>query len=167
MNVDAREEIGGILNSILAEENVLHATARDYYWNVTGLEFLHLRQHFGVEYKQAERWMDEVAEHACMIGAGARGSSSDLAKAASAYAAPGVGLPALDMLSELLILHDLLVAQLRTDRETCARHHTASGTTDFLTGLMKQHEKAAWLLRAQLSDRPKRNPLVSFNPSLT
>jgi hypothetical protein len=30
---------------------------------------------------------------------------------------------------------------------------------------MKQHESAAWKLRAQLGGRPSRNPLVSFNPS--
>lgn len=154
-----------MLNSILAEESVLYTTARDYYWNVTGLEFLHLRQQFGKEYKQIERWMDEVAERACTIGIGARGNSWDLARAASMSATPGIGLSALDMLYELLALHDLLVAQLRSDSETCTRYLTDSGTADFLTGLMKQHEKAAWLLRAQLGGQPCRNPLVSFNPS--
>jgi starvation-inducible DNA-binding protein len=54
------------------------------------------------------------------------------------------------MLSELLALHEGLIVQLRTDIEACAARFHDAGTADFLTGLLKRHEKAAWMLRAQL-----------------
>jgi starvation-inducible DNA-binding protein len=34
------------------------------------------------------------------------------------------------------------------DLETCADDYHDMGTNDFLTGLMEQHEKMAWMLRA-------------------
>jgi starvation-inducible DNA-binding protein len=39
---------------------------------------------------------------------------------------------------------------LRNDLETCADKYHDMGTNDFLTGLMEQHEKMAWMLRAFL-----------------
>ena len=43
-----------------------------------------------------------------------------------------------------------MIAQLRTDSESCANRYPDAGTADFLTGLREKHEKAAWMLRAQL-----------------
>jgi starvation-inducible DNA-binding protein len=37
---------------------------------------------------------------------------------------------------------------LRVDLEACADDYHDMGTNDFLTGLMEQHEKMAWMLRA-------------------
>ena len=60
------------------------------------------------------------------------------------------------MLTELLSLHEELVVRLRTDSETCATRYKDAGTADFLTGLMEQHEKTAWMLRAQLEPEAKK-----------
>lgn len=147
---EARLEVGQILNLFLADESVLYATTRDYHWNVTGLEFDSLHRQFEAQYGEIAEWIDEIAERARAIGVGARGNWADLAKAARATANPGIGLPALDMLSELLALHEELTVQLRADIEACATRYRDAGTADFLTGLMKRHEKAAWMLRAQL-----------------
>jgi starvation-inducible DNA-binding protein len=43
-----------------------------------------------------------------------------------------------------------MIVQLRTDSKACTDRYKDAGTTDFLTGLMEQHEKTAWMLRAQL-----------------
>ncbi len=147
---EARLEVGQILNLLLADESVLYATTRDYHWNVTGLEFDSLHRQFEAQYGQIAAWIDEVAERARAIGVGARGNWADLAKAARVSANPGAGLPALDMLSELLALHEELIVQLRADAEACNTRYHDAGTTDFLTGLMERHEKAAWMLRSQL-----------------
>jgi hypothetical protein len=48
------------------------------------------------------------------------------------------------MLSELLALNEDMIAQLRLERQE------AVGTTDFITGLIGDHEKAAAKLSAQL-----------------
>jgi len=150
LNDEARLEVGQILNLLLADEYVLYATTRDYHWNVTGPEFLSLHKQFEAQYDQAAVWIDDVAERARAIGVGARGNWADLAASARSSADPGIGLSAEHMLSELLALHEEMIVQLRTDSEACLARFKDAGTADFLTGLMEQHEKAAWMLRAQL-----------------
>jgi hypothetical protein len=48
------------------------------------------------------------------------------------------------MLAELLALNDEMIAQLQIERRE------VPGTTEFLTGMIEHHEKAAAALRAQL-----------------
>ena len=150
LNDEARLEVGQILNLILADEFVLYATTRDYHWNVSGPEFLSLHKQFEAQYEQIAQWIDDVAERARAIGVSARGNWADLTKAARLSADPGIDLPAEHMLSELLALHEDLIVQLRADSEACTARFKDAGTADFLTGLMERHEKAAWMLRAQL-----------------
>ena len=150
LNDEARLEVGQILNRLLADEFVLYVTTRDYHWNVTGPAFLSLHQQFLAQYEQLAEWLDDIAERARSIGIGARGNWSDLVKAARFSAESGRGLPATQMLAELLALHEDLVVQLRADTEACATRLKDAGTADFLTGLMARHEKSAWMLRAQL-----------------
>ena len=150
LNDEARLEIGQMLNLILADEYVLYATTRDYHWNVTGPEFRSLHLQFEEQYNQVAGWIDDVAERARAIGVGARGNWAELAKAARSSADPGFGLPAEHMLAELLALHEDMIVQLRTDSAACLERFKDAGTADFLTGLMERHEKAAWMLRAQL-----------------
>jgi len=150
LNDETRLEVGQMLNLLLADESVLYATTRDYHWNVTGPDFRSLHREFEEQYEQIAHWIDDVAERARAIGAGARGNWADLAEAARLSADPGIDLPAEHMLAELLALHEDLIVQLRTDSEACATRYQDAGTADFLTGLMEQHEKTAWMLRAQL-----------------
>ncbi len=145
-----RLEVGQILNLLLADEYVLYATTRDYHWNVTGPEFQSLHKQFEEQYEQIAAWIDDVAERARAIGAGARGNWADLAKAARTSADPGIDLSDEHMLSELLALHEEIIVQLRADSAACAGRFGDAGTADFLTGLMERHEKTAWMLRAQL-----------------
>jgi starvation-inducible DNA-binding protein len=149
---EARLEVGQILNLLLADEYVLYATTRDYHWNVTGPEFQTLHVQFEAQYEQVAGWIDTIAERARAIGAGARGNWAELTKAARSSADPGIGLPAEHMLAELLALHEEMIVLLRSDSAVCLERYRDAGTADFLTGLMAQHEKAAWMLRAQLED---------------
>lgn len=146
---EARLEVGQILNLLLADEYVLYVTTRDYHWNVTGPEFSSLHLQFEAQYEKIAGWIDQVAERARAIGVGARGNLAELTKAARSFADPGIGLSADHMLSELLALHEDLVVQIRTDAGSAGRLGDI-GTVDFLTGLLEEHEKTAWMLRAQL-----------------
>ncbi len=150
LNEEDRLEVGAMLNLLLADEYVIYATARDYHWNVTGPEFISLHQQFEAQFTQTAEWIDQVAERARAIGAGARGNWADLTKAARLSADPGIDLSAEHMLAELLALHEETIVQLRTDSDACIDRYNDAGTADFLTGLMEQHEKVGWMLRAQL-----------------
>ena len=154
---EARTKVGQLLNLLLADETVLYTTTRDYHWNVTGPEFSALHQQFGEQYEQIAKWIDDVAERARALGVGARGNLADLAKAARTAAVPGIKLSPELMLTELLSLHEELIVRLRTDSATCTNRFKDAGTADFLTGLMEQHEKTAWMLRSQLEPESKKS----------
>jgi len=149
---DARTEVGRLLNSLLADEYVLYATAHDYHWNVTGANFGDLHQLFEKQYEEVHLLLDEIAERARAIGVAAQGSWDELKKAARASAEAGTGLSAENMLVELLRLTENLIVQLRADVPTVALKGDA-GTADFLTKVMEQHEKAAWMIRSHLQAR--------------
>jgi starvation-inducible DNA-binding protein len=51
------------------------------------------------------------------------------------------------MIQDLLESHETVIRGLRENLEVCVKHGDM-GTSDFLTGLMEQHEKMAWMLRA-------------------
>ncbi len=150
LNDEARLEVGQMLNLLLADEYVLYVTTRDYHWNVTGPEFLSLHLLFETQFGQFADWIDDVAERARAIGIGARGSWADLTKAARVSADAGIGLSREHMLGGLLGLHEQLIVRLRADSDACTVRFKDAGTADFLTGLMERHEKAAWMLRAQV-----------------
>lgn len=149
---EVRLEIGQMLNLVLADEYVIYATTRDYHWNVTGPDFFSLHRQFAEQSDQVAGWMDDVAERARAIGAGARGNWADLTSAARSSADPGYRLSAGRMLRGLLELHESMILQLRADSEACATRIKEAGTADFLTGLMCRHEKIAWMLRSQLEN---------------
>lgn len=55
------------------------------------------------------------------------------------------------MIRQLLADHEAVVRQLRADAVTVVETHHDLGTSDFLTGLLEEHEKMAWMLRAFLA----------------
>ena len=54
------------------------------------------------------------------------------------------------MVTDLLADHETIIQALRKDLQTCQDKHGDAGTADFLTGLMEEHEKMAWMLRSYL-----------------
>jgi len=151
---ESRVLVGRLLNQLLADEYVLYATTHDYHWNVTGPNFEGLHLLFETQYGQVHQLLDDVAERARAIGVGARGNWGELTKAARISAKPGEGLSAEQMLMELLALHEGFAVQLRKDAGHATRFGDI-GTADFLTGLLEQHEKTAWMLRSHLQAAEK------------
>lgn len=161
LTASARLEVGHLLNLLLADETMLYITTRDYHWNVTGPCFPSLHQQFETQYVQIAEWIDQIAERARALDVGACGNWDELTNTARCSATPGIDLSAEAMVMALLALHETLIAQLRTDSDTCATRHHDAGTADLLTGLMEQHEKTAWMLRAQLEGA---EPAASVHP---
>jgi starvation-inducible DNA-binding protein len=54
------------------------------------------------------------------------------------------------MLKDLLGDHEALIRDLRKDCDDAQNKYGDAGTADFLTGLMEEHEKMAWMLRSFL-----------------
>lgn len=53
-----------------------------------------------------------------------------------------------DIISQLLKAHEQIIRSLREQVEQCTSEFEDDETADFLTALMEQHEKKAWILRS-------------------
>jgi starvation-inducible DNA-binding protein len=146
----AREGVVAILNTVLADEYVLYTKTRNYHWNVVGPQFNDLHKFFEAQYNALNDIVDEVAERARALGGHAMGTLAEFLKSTRLQEETGDYPEARVMLANLLADQEALIRHLRVDLETCAEQHHDTGTNDFLTGLMEQHEKMAWMLRAFL-----------------
>jgi starvation-inducible DNA-binding protein len=146
----ARTAVIALLNTLLADEVLLYTKTRNYHWNVAGPQFHDFHKFFEAQYEQLDEIIDEVAERARSLGGLALGSLQEFAKQARLTERPAQSLAALSMVGNLLGDHESIIRFLRQDLDTAASSYHDAGTQDFLTGLMEQHEKMAWMLRAVL-----------------
>lgn len=156
-NIELTERNGNgvvkILNTLLADEFVLGTRTRNCHWNVTGPHFHDLHKLFESQYDALDEVLDDVAERARSLGGHAVGTLTEFLKLARLKEQPGEYPPAPEMTAELLAGHEAVIRQLRADLEACAKKFGDAGTADLLTGLMEQHEKMAWMLRAALEGK--------------
>ena len=154
-NIDLSEEqrtgVVKILNTVLSDEYLLYTKTRNYHWNVTGPQFHDLHKFFEEQYTELSEIVDQVAERGRSLDGWAFGTMSEFSQHARLKEHPGHYPRAREMIANLLDDHEAVIRQLRSDLETCANKYHDMGTNDFLTGLMEQHEKMAWMLRAFLS----------------
>ena len=143
-----RKGVVDILNGLLADEYVLYTNTRNYHWNVVGPQFHDLHKFFESQYEELNEVVDEVAERVRALGGTTLGSLTEFMKQTRLKEHPGQLASTLEMVKNLLTSHEAIIQSLRVDLERCADKCHDMGTSDFLTGLMEQHEKMAWMLRA-------------------
>lgn len=140
-----------ILNAVLSDEFLLYTKTRGFHWNVEGPNFPELHALFQKQYEQLEQIIDDVAERARSLGGIAASSLEEYLDLARLEEESGRRHDARGMIAALLTDHEKMIRSLRADIESCSEDHGDDGTTDFLTGLMRVHEKIAWMLRAYLA----------------
>jgi len=143
-----RDAVVKILNTTLSDEMVLLVKTRSYHWNVTGPQFNDLHKFLDVQYGELNEIVDEVAERARILGGIPFGTMGEFQKQSRLKEHPRQHPSPKSMLSNLLSDHEAIIRTLRADLTICQNSHGDAGTSDFLTSLMEQHEKMAWMLRA-------------------
>jgi starvation-inducible DNA-binding protein len=143
----SRQEVGKLLNILLADEVALYLKTRNFHWNVTGPQFNDLHKFFEAQYEQLDEMMDDTAERARALGVRSFGTLSEFSEHNRNKEQAGKDLTSKDMLGILLADHESTIRRIRVDAETAAKLGD-SGTNDFLVGLMEEHEKMAWMLRS-------------------
>lgn len=150
INPTEREVVIEMLNRLLADEHVLMLKTHNYHWNVLGEAFDPMHKFFGEQYDQIEESVDEIAERARMLGGKAVGTLREYLDLTRLSEHPGEYPDAMTMIENLLHDHETLIGILREDVDASAEKYGDIGTSDFLTGLLRQHEKMAWFLRSFL-----------------
>lgn len=140
-----------MLSVILSDEMTLYIKTRKFHWNVSGESFMELHKLFQSQYTELEETIDLVAERINKLGGKTIGTSKEFAKLTRLKESPGEYPAQKEMMKELLSDHESVIKELRKDIEECTDKNKDAGTTDFLTGIMEQHETTAWILRRYLN----------------
>ena len=146
----SRDEVAGLLSALLADEYLLYTKTRKHHWNVVGPNFNDLHKFFEAQYEKLDESIDQIAERARSLGSNAVGTLTEFLSLTRLQEQPKTYPEARRTLEDLLADHETVIRNLRTAIVSCGEKYHDIGTADFLTGLMEEHEKMAWMLRSFL-----------------
>lgn len=144
------QEVATILSKVLADEYVLYTKTRNAHWNVEGPDFYSKHIFFEKQFGELDEFIDNVAERIRSIGhytPATLQSFLSLTHLTEANRAPN---DSVGFIKELLADHESIIIYLRENINKIANDLGDVGTSDFLTGLLEDHEKMAWFLRGHL-----------------
>jgi starvation-inducible DNA-binding protein len=138
------------LNQVLADEFVLYTKTLNFHWNIEGRDFHALHLFLDDQYHQLQIIIDSVAERIRKVGHFATGSMQEFLDAASLKEHAGNASVSEQMIAELAADHDAIIRNTRKLIDEFDQQYDDAGSSDFITGIMKEHEKMAWMLRASV-----------------
>ncbi|HTM92320.1 MAG TPA: DNA starvation/stationary phase protection protein [Flavisolibacter sp.] len=144
-------EIAKSLNRLLADEHVLYIKTRKAHWNVEGPDFLTIHLFFEEQYKLLEQIIDDIAERIRTIGHYAEATLVGFLAETHLSEETREKNNSAGFIKLLLGDHETIIIHLRENIERYNDEWKDAGSSDFITGLMKKHEKMAWMLRAHLA----------------
>ena len=154
-NIDIKdknlEEIANILNTLVADEYVLYTKTRNAHWNVEGPYFMQLHKFFESQYEELDEIIDKVAERVRSAGHYSLGKLKDFLNVTRLSENTNKPGDSKHLIQALLKDHESIICNLRRELVIINDTHGDAATSDFITGIMEQHEKMAWMLRAHLA----------------
>ena len=148
--IDVRHPVVKMLNISLANESVLSQKTRSAHWNGSGPGFLELHIFFESQYKQLNEIVDKIAERTKMLGGTALGSFAEFLE----HSQIEEKLSDIPDVLHLLADHEKVARLLREDIRKCSEEFEDEGTVELLVGVLRLHEKMAWMLRSYIEPRP-------------
>lgn len=145
----SRQAVAQALNQLLADEHVLYNKTRNYHWSIEGPSFMEFHKLYEAQYTQLAQMIDEIAERIRTIGHFAEGRLKELLKLAN-LKEPAVPTDQSAQIKNLEADHETIIHNLRKLVDDFDEKYKDAGSTDFVTGLLKTHEKMAWMLRSYL-----------------
>lgn len=143
-----RQGVVDILNNVLADAYLLLIKTKKYHWDVVGPQFRTLHELWQEQYEALTLSIDAVAERVRMLNGYPLGTADGFLKNSSIKEHPG-DLPTADeMVQRLVVDHEQIIRNLRKYVDQTSEEFHDEGTSDFLTGLMEDHEEMAWMLRS-------------------
>ncbi len=143
-----REGVIDLLNHDLADAYLLLVKTKKYHWDVIGPQFRTLHKLWEEQYEALTQNIDACAERVRTLGGYPIGTMEGFLKLTSLQEQAGTVPSTTDMVARLVDDHEKVVRNLRQHIDSCSEEFHDTGTADFLTGLMEQHEQMAWMLRS-------------------
>lgn len=145
-------EISVFLNTLLANEFVLYTKTRNAHWNISGPGFYELHNFFKIQHGVLDIMIDNIAERVRTLGHLAFGSLKDFLTVAQIVEETHDFSNSTEIIQKLVNDHETIIRAIRDKIIIISEKYNDYGTADFVTGLMEQHEKMAWMLRAFLTE---------------
>jgi starvation-inducible DNA-binding protein len=146
-----RKAVAAQLSRLLADEFILYTKTRNAHWNIEGKDFHCVHLFFEEQYEQLDELMDSVAERIRQLGHYAPATLKEFLSLTQLSEKLGEKNDSQGFIKELLADHEGIIIFIRENINTFANEFKDAGTSDFVTGLMEDHEKMAWMLRAHLT----------------
>ena len=144
------KKVADELNQVLSDEFVLYTKTLKFHWNIEGRDFHALHVFLEEQYQQLQITVDAVAERIRKVGHFAFGSMKEFLANTSLKEHTSDERVTEGMLSELVSDHEALIRKCRELIGDFEDKYDDKGSADFITGIMKDHEKMAWMLRASV-----------------
>ena len=144
-----RQAVADILNTLLSDEFVLSTQTRNAHWNIGGLNFGSMHKFFESQYQALDEIADSVAERVRTLGHYSLGTLADFLELTRIDEAKELSKEKVAV-QALLTGHETIVQAVRKEINLVSDKYGDAGTADFITSIMEQHEKMAWMLRAHL-----------------
>jgi starvation-inducible DNA-binding protein len=144
-----KQSVADILNVLLSDEQILYAKTRNYHWNYEGDNFMEMHKFFEGQYDELAEIIDEVAERIRMLSHYPEGRLKDFVRLTRLQEQDYTTDQSVQ-LKNLLADHESIIISIRKSIGDVNDTYKDAGTADFITGLMKQHEKMASMIRSYL-----------------
>ncbi len=148
LDENARKSVVGLLNIILADEALLTIKTRSAHWNIHGAYFLELHTLYDIQYTRLNAISDEIAERVRMLGGFAIGSLQEFLD----HTRLGEQSGDVPHLLHLLADQEAAIRFLREDANQCSEEYEDQGTYSMLIGVIRLHERMAWMLRSYIEN---------------
>ncbi|RAV29024.1 Dps family protein [Sinomicrobium soli] len=143
--------VADILARLLADEYVLYTKTQKAHWNLEGMDFHTQHLYLETQYNQVHDFVDAVAERMRKIGHYAPGTLKEFLELTHLTEHYQGKNDTKGYFRELLEDHESIIVFIREHINPVSEKYKDEGTADFLTGLMEDHEKIAWMLRATVA----------------
>ena len=144
-----RQAVALALNQLLADEHILYNKTRNYHWSIEGPSFMEFHKLYEAQYTVLAETIDQIAERIRTIGHFAEGRLKEIIKLAT-LDEPEAPTNQVKQIENLETDHETMIIKLRKLIKDFDEKYKDIGSSDFVTGLLKEHEKMAWMLRSYL-----------------
>ncbi|QRM90821.1 DNA starvation/stationary phase protection protein [Lacinutrix sp. WUR7] len=150
ISAENRQAIADQLSKILADEFVLYSKTLNFHWNIEGPDFHSVHVYLETLYEEQQEVVDTVAEKIRMLGHYVPATLAKYSELTHLTEKTKGKNDSQSIFAELLEDHESIIVFIREEIKPIVEKWQADGISDYITGLMEQHEKTAWMLRSHL-----------------
>lgn len=151
ISTENRLSVSNKLAKLMADENLLYIKTKNAHWNIEGSDFYEKHKFFQTQIGEIDAIIDRVAERIRTLGHYARGTLQSFLDLTHLIEKSREKNDSLGFIKELISDHESIIMKLRENIKPFAEDFKDVGSSDFITGLMEEHEKMAWFLRSHLN----------------